>query len=68
MKMNRNVTIPKIVSSDDDKRCDSNEGSDPASAPSTASTDTKHDWMIPLQFQSDISHIHQKAGFTQIGF
>ena len=27
----------------------------------------KNDWMIPIEFQSDISHIHQKAGFTQVG-
>jgi hypothetical protein len=27
----------------------------------------KHDWMIPIEFQSDIGHIHQKAGFTTGG-
>jgi hypothetical protein len=70
MKMNRNVVIPKLAPSEDEKRCGADGGSDPAAAaaaPSTAVV-TKHDWMIPLQFQSDISHIHQKAGFTQIGF
>ena len=69
MKMNRNVVIPKLVPNEDEKRSGSNDGSDPAAAaPSTdAAVVTKHDWMIPLQFQSDISHIHQKAGFTQIG-
>uniref|UniRef100_A0A7S3VDB6 MORN repeat-containing protein 5 n=1 Tax=Chaetoceros debilis TaxID=122233 RepID=A0A7S3VDB6_9STRA len=25
------------------------------------------DWMIPIEFQSDIGHIHQKAGFTTGG-
>jgi hypothetical protein len=25
------------------------------------------DWMIPIEFQSDIGHIHQKAGFTVEG-
>jgi len=29
--------------------------------------DSRLDWMIPLQFQSDMSHIHQKAGFTKEG-
>lgn len=29
--------------------------------------DDQLDWMIPLQFQSDMSHIHQKAGFTKEG-
>lgn len=29
--------------------------------------DGRLDWMIPLQFQSDMSHIHQKAGFTKEG-
>jgi len=54
MKMNRNVIIPKLSGEEDGKH--------------NASKDSEaHDWMIPLQFQSDISHIHQKAGFTQIG-
>ena len=67
MKMNRNVVIPKLVS-EDEKQRGTNEGSDlAAAASSTDAVVTKHDWMIPLQFQSDISHIHQKAGFTQIG-
>ena len=26
--------------------------------------DLKPDFMIPLSFQSDMGHIHQKAGFT----
>jgi hypothetical protein len=69
MKMNRNVLIPRLVPTEDEKQSGSNDGSDPlAAAPSTDdAVVTKHDWMIPLQFQSDISHIHQKAGFTQIG-
>ena len=63
MKMNRNVIIPKITA-DEDK-----EGDNAKEAASSAEGKeaTKHDWMIPLQFQSDIGHIHQKAGFTQIG-
>ena len=25
------------------------------------------DWMIPIEFQSDIGRIHEKAGFTSVG-
>ena len=27
----------------------------------------KHDFMIPISFQSDMTHIHAKAGFTAVG-
>ncbi len=27
----------------------------------------REDWMIPIEFQSDIGHIHEKAGFTTGG-
>ena len=56
MKMNENVILAKHKAEASDN-CDDTkqEGSE------------KNDWMIPLQFQSDISHIHQKAGFTQVG-
>jgi len=70
MKMNRNVIIPKLASSSNDDK--ETEASSAAAADregngKDVSVVVKHDWMIPLQFQSDISHIHQKAGFTQIG-
>ncbi len=74
MKMDLNVIIPTIASTnEDEKQPNGNETNDPAVPvpPSTTTDNTvvmKHDWMIPLQFQTDISHIHQKAGFTQIGF
>ena len=29
--------------------------------------DKKDDWMIPISFQSDMGHIHRKAGFTVEG-
>jgi hypothetical protein len=55
MKMSENVIIAKrIIKEDND---DTND----------MEVVAKNDWMIPLQFQSDISHIHQKAGFTQVG-
>lgn len=78
MKMSTNVIIPKASTEDvtdeepksdkagDKMNVDSgvelSEKTDPESKPKE-----KHDWMIPLQFQSDISRIHQKAGFTQVG-
>ena len=57
MKMNSNAIIPQH--SDEEDSEDDN----------TVSKDSKpkNDWMIPIEFQSDISHIHQKAGFTQVG-
>lgn len=63
MKMSRNVIIPKLT----DKNGENESKKKDEKAPADGSEDGKHDWMIPLQFQSDISHIHQKAGFTQIG-
>jgi hypothetical protein len=63
MKMNRNVIIPNLTTGENDKAPDVNDDGNSTST----GTSVKHDWMIPLQFQSDISHIHQKAGFTQIG-
>jgi len=27
----------------------------------------EHDWLIPIEFQSDLAHIHSKAGFTKDG-
>merc|ERR1712029_1204970 len=62
MKMNCNVIIPKLTKEDNGK-----EISKVHSSVDGGNEDEKHDWMIPLQFQSDIGHIHQKAGFTQIG-
>ena len=36
----------------------------PTSASSHDNEAGTDDWMIPISFQSDIGHIHQKAGFT----
>jgi hypothetical protein len=30
-------------------------------------TTPRHDFMIPIYFQSDMTHIHTKAGFTAVG-
>lgn len=56
MKMSRNAIIPPH--SDDEESDDESKKRDGV---------PKNDWMIPIEFQSDISHIHQKAGFTQVG-
>ena len=58
MKMSRNVTINKPKQDDGDTEM--KEAAD-------GEEEKKHDWMIPLQFQSDISHIHLRAGFTNVG-
>ena len=58
MKMSNNAIIPPHSDdedSDDDETLRREDG------------ESKNDWMIPIEFQSDISHIHQKAGFTQVG-
>lgn len=59
MKMVRNVVIENKKRKNKDgeeKGCDVGEGDE-----------VERDWMIPIQFQSDMRHIHQRAGFTQVG-
>ncbi len=69
LKMSRNVIIPKTY----DDYYDSDDTEVGKNAPTsdsktkTGAISEKNDWMIPIEFQSDISHIHQKAGFTQVG-
>ena len=35
--------------------------------PESGNPEDKHDFMIPISFQSDMTHIHTKAGFTAVG-
>jgi len=56
MKMNGNVCIRGEIRTDLDTEKQGVE-----------SDDEQLDWMIPIQFQSDMGHIHQKAGFTKRG-
>ena len=56
LKLDRNVSVPT-------KQAVENE----TEKPETNSTENKDDWMIPIEFQSDIGHIHQRAGFTTGG-
>ena len=76
MKMSRNVIIPTLapgaVATDDEKDASGNDGDTDmidadAKEDSATKKKPKQSWMIPLQFQSDIGHIHMRAGFTQIG-
>lgn len=68
LKMSQNVIIPKTFDNyyydSDDMEVDKNVTT---SDSKTEEISEKNDWMIPIEFQSDISHIHQKAGFTQVG-
>jgi hypothetical protein len=56
MKMTRTMVVP---------RSDSMIGDD--NEPMDDGTLKKHDYMIPVSFQSDMGHIHRKAGFTNLG-
>lgn len=76
LKLDRNVSIPALCdSTEQDSKPDEvmNTKHDAISENEGENrTDTdkmveKRDWMIPIEFQSDIGHIHQKAGFTTGG-
>ena len=56
MKMTRTMIVPTAATEDEDV------------VDSTATEGTKkNDFMIPVSFQSDMGHIHRKAGFTHGG-
>ena len=79
MKMSRNVVIPKLTCEEEDDNSDvmvvDADGNTKESEVEMKKVESeeknkkeiKNDWMIPIEFQSDISHIHQKAGFTTVG-
>jgi hypothetical protein len=48
------------VNEDQDEQEDNNDEPDPED-------EAKQDFLIPISFQSDMTHIHAKAGFTAIG-
>jgi hypothetical protein len=58
MKISRSLVIPNA----DDGEDNSNSGEI-----SKNSATKRPDFMIPISFQSDITHVHAKAGFTAIG-
>jgi len=70
MKMNCNVlitTAPKLIKEDGGGSDHQEDGDKKDRDGDAAEEEKKGDWMIPIEFQSDISHIHQKAGFTTGG-
>ena len=52
MKISRAVVVPRSTEEQEDGKSDEKN---------------KDDFMIPVSFQSDMSHIHQKAGFSEGG-
>ncbi len=57
-------------SEDEAEDGEAKKADDKQSPPKTtvvAPAEEKDDWMMPIEFQSDIGHIHQKAGFTTGG-
>jgi hypothetical protein len=58
MKMSRTMVVPRTEAS----MTIEEEGSE-----KEEEKELKDDFMIPLYFQSDIGHIHRKAGFTIVG-
>jgi hypothetical protein len=64
MKMHRTLVVPRTIDTD---TTDDDGGDASMNANVEDTKDFKDDFMIPLYFQSDIGHIHRKAGFTGIG-
>jgi hypothetical protein len=77
LKIDRNVSVITAVKKQQDTKIAPLEPE--GQIMSNANTDKKHtnidevekkireDWMIPIEFQSDIGRIHEKAGFTMGG-
>jgi len=59
LKMSKNAVVTTIDNDVNEESQDENKNLDGG--------DLKDDFMIPIEFQSDIGHIHQKAGFTSGG-
>jgi hypothetical protein len=60
MKISRSLIVPSSHNDDDENLLTSDEYSRHPAA-------NRSDYMIPISFQSDMTHIHAKAGFTSIG-
>ena len=81
--MTSNALIPKTnkVETNEEMKCMDTESLKDAKMEETTNLQTnqtekvinadkngeQEDWMIPIEFQSDIGHIHEKAGFTTGG-
>lgn len=66
LQLGRNIVVPIIVVENKIQFTDSVDGS-VVKEDSSSAKEVQEDWMIPIAFQSDISSIHQKAGFTHGG-
>lgn len=69
MKMSRIITVlpekPKVDHQEEPEQAEQGQGeTDEKSEVAEKEDEIKPDFMIPLSFQSDMGHIHQKAGFT----
>lgn len=62
LKMNMNVVVPKLT----EKKLAMIELTD-KDLPQNELSNLDNDFMIPIEFQSDIGHIHEKAGFNPRG-
>ena len=58
--------VEKVVETLPDKSKDTEESKKEATE-KTQKTVVYEDWMVPIEFQSDIGRIHEKAGFTTGG-
>ena len=70
LKMTRAALVPKIKrdkSTEMGKKKTAGDEDGDVQMEDVDNEEEKDDWMIPIQFQSDISSIHQKAGFTEGG-
>ena len=64
LQLGKNIVVPSIMV---ENLMQLNDPLDDNTDNIPSPLDCKEDWMIPIAFQSDISHIHQKAGFTHGG-
>lgn len=71
MKMERTMVVPQDEINEQQQKVE-NQVDTPSPLPSTQveqQRSGKHelDFMIPIWYQSDMTHIHAKAGFTAVG-
>jgi hypothetical protein len=64
LKLDHNVSVPRAEPESTRDEIDCSEAKITENNANPAFVQEKDDWMIPIEFQSDIGHIHQKAGFT----
>ena len=69
MKIRKAVLIPRDDNGDEDDAADTEENPQPEAKSNEDTSKSekepkKADFMIPISFQSDMAHIHRRAGFT----